>query len=229
MPASALGIFVITNASDVHTNGVELELAYAPSQRLSVSGGVTYLNAGYEFKGPCYMGQTAALGCSGGQQNLSNGTFVNAPEFRYTILTRYTQPVSSTFAVYAQVNFRWQSEVQFSYDQDPRFIQPAYGIADFKLDPTCRRPLRSVGVREERVRYALRLECHRAGRRWRRCHRQCNPERFPEILWRRVFVTSLKGVRACRTRGGGDTRLSDVSSWAMPKRLGGKTVTNSTH
>jgi len=23
--------------------------------------------------------------------------------------------------------------VQFSYDQDPRFIQPAYGIADFKL------------------------------------------------------------------------------------------------
>jgi len=129
----ALGIFVITNAGDVHTNGVELELAYAPSQRLSVSGGVTYLDAGYDFKGPCYMGQTAALGCLGGQQNLSNGMFVNAPQFRYTILTRYTQPVSSTFAVYGQVNFRWQSEVQFSYDQDPRFIQPAYGIADFKL------------------------------------------------------------------------------------------------
>ena len=33
-----LAIFVVTNAGDVHTNGVELELAYAPSERLSISG-----------------------------------------------------------------------------------------------------------------------------------------------------------------------------------------------
>lgn len=34
------------------------------------------------------------------------------------------------------MNFRWQDDVQFAYDQDPRFIQPAYGIADFKLGAT---------------------------------------------------------------------------------------------
>lgn len=130
---SALAIFVVTNAGDVHTDGVELELAYA-SQRLSISGGVTYLDAGYDFDtGPCYAGQTAALGCIGGRQDLRKGSFVNAPDLRYTLLARYTQPLSAGSEVYGQINFRWQDDVQFAYDQDPRFMQQAYGIADFKL------------------------------------------------------------------------------------------------
>lgn len=130
---AALAIFVVTNAGDVHTDGVELELAYA-SARLSISGGVTYLDAGYDFDaGPCYAGQTTASGCVGGRQNLSKGSFVNAPGLRYTILARYTQPLSAGSEVYGQVNFRWQDDVQFAYDQDPRFVQQAYGIADFRL------------------------------------------------------------------------------------------------
>ena len=129
-----LGIFVVTNAGDIHTNGVELELAYAPSRRFWISAGVTYLDAGYDFNtGPCYQGQTAALGCVGGRQDLRKGSFVNAPDLRYTVLARYTQPLSATSDLYGQMNFRWQDDVQFAYDQDPRFIQRAYGIADFKL------------------------------------------------------------------------------------------------
>lgn len=127
-------IFVVTNAGDVHTNGVELELAYAPSARLSIAGGLTYLDAGYDFDtGPCYSGQTAALGCVGGRQDLRSGAFVNAPDLRYTLLARYTQPLAGASQLYVQVNYRWQDDVQFAYDQDPRFIQRAYGIADFKL------------------------------------------------------------------------------------------------
>jgi iron complex outermembrane receptor protein len=129
----ALGILVITNAGDVHTNGAEIELAYMPNERLSVSGGITYLDAGYDFRGPCYQGQTAALGCKGGAQDLSRGAFVNAPDLRYTVLARYVQPLTRPSALYGQVSFRWQSEVQFSYDQDPRFVQHSYGIADVKL------------------------------------------------------------------------------------------------
>jgi iron complex outermembrane recepter protein len=130
----ALAVFVVTNAGDIHTNGVELELAYAPSARLSISGGVTYLDAGYDFEtGPCYSGQTAALGCVGGRQDLRGGAFVNAPDLRYTLLARYTQPLAAASQLYVQVNYRWQDEVQFAYDQDPRFIQQAYGIADFKV------------------------------------------------------------------------------------------------
>jgi iron complex outermembrane receptor protein len=134
---SALGIFVVTNAGDVHTNGVELELAYAPSARLSISAGATYLDPGYDFTaGPCYSGQTAALGCIAGRQDLSRGSFVNAPHLRYTVLARYTLPLSPASGVYGQTNFRWQEDVQFAYDQDPRFTQRAYGIADFKLGLT---------------------------------------------------------------------------------------------
>ena len=129
----SLGIFVVTNAGDVHTNGLELELTYASSNRLSFSGGITYLDAGYDYDGPCFQGQTPALGCQGGRQNLANGSFVNAPDLRYTLLSRYTQPISALAAVYGQIDFRWQSEVQFAYDQDPRFTQGAYGIADFKV------------------------------------------------------------------------------------------------
>jgi iron complex outermembrane receptor protein len=130
----ALAIVVVTNAGDVHTNGVELELSYAPSDRLSISAGVTYLDAGYDFDtGPCYAGQTAALGCVRGRQDLRKGSFINAPDLRYTVLARYTQPLSAATEVYGQVNWRWQDDVQFAYEQDPRFIQRAYGIADFKL------------------------------------------------------------------------------------------------
>lgn len=118
----------------MHTDGVELELAYAPSQRLSISAGATYLDAGYDFDtGPCYAGQTATLGCRAGRQDLSRGQFVNAPDLRYTILARYTRPLSAGAEIYGQLNFRWQDRVQFAYDQDPRLTQRAYGIADFKF------------------------------------------------------------------------------------------------
>ena len=130
----SLGTFAVTNAGDVHSNGVELELTYAASERVSISGGITYLDVGYDFDaGPCYQGQTPALGCHDGRQNLANGAFVNAPDLHLTLLARYTQPVSALTAVYGQINFRWQSQVQFAYDQNPRFIQGAYGIADFKV------------------------------------------------------------------------------------------------
>lgn len=131
---AALGIFVVTNAGDVHSDGVELEFAAVPLPGLTLSGGVTWLDAGYDFKtGPCYPGQTAALGCVGGQQDLTLGEFVNAPEWRYTLLARYERPVGSAATVYGQVNSRWQDEVQFAYNQDPRFKQPSYGIVDLKV------------------------------------------------------------------------------------------------
>jgi len=129
---STLGTFVITNAGNVHTNGVELELAWSASERLSIATAATYLNAGYDFSGPCYLGETPALGCKGGQQDLSKGEFVNAPKLKYTMLARYTQPLSERSAVYGQANVRWQSAVQFAYDQDPRFVQRTYGITNFK-------------------------------------------------------------------------------------------------
>lgn len=129
-----LGIFLVTNAGDVHTNGVEVEVSANPFEGLTLSGGVTYLDAGYDFNtGPCFPGQTVAQGCTGGRQDLRLGQFVNAPKWRYTFLGRYTQPVSDTASVFGQVNYRWQDDVQFAYNQDPRFIQPSYGIADFKV------------------------------------------------------------------------------------------------
>lgn len=129
-----LGIFLVTNAGDVHTNGVELEVTANPTSNFTFSGGVTYLDAGYDFNtGPCYPGQTAALGCVSGRQDLRLGNFVNAPKWRYTLLARYTQPISDSADIFGQVNYRWQDDVQFAYNQDPRFIQPSYGIADFKI------------------------------------------------------------------------------------------------
>jgi len=114
--------------------GVEFEFAYAPSERASISGGVTYLDAGYDYStGPCYAGQTPALGCVGGRQDLRNGSFINAPDLRFTLLARYTHPLSAASEIYGQINFRWQDDVQFAYDQNPRFMQPAYGITDLTL------------------------------------------------------------------------------------------------
>ena len=128
-----LGIFVITNAGNVHTNGVELEFVWAPSPQLSISGGLTYLDAGYDFNGPCYRAGPLRLAATAVSRICARARLSTLRTCATPALARYTLPLSAASALYGQVDFHWQSEVQFAYDQIPLFIQHAYGIADFKL------------------------------------------------------------------------------------------------
>ena len=135
---AASGLFVLTSAGGVAIDGVEVEFTARPHQYLSVTGGVTYLDAHFDGvpTGPCYTGQSVAQGCApataGGApvQDLNGKPFMNAPKWRYTVSARYDGPLTDTIDVYVQADYRWQDEVVFDISQNPQMTQRGYGIAD---------------------------------------------------------------------------------------------------
>ncbi|HEY0504977.1 MAG TPA: TonB-dependent receptor [Lysobacter sp.] len=129
---AATGLFLLTSAGGVAIDGLEIELVAQPTDRLSLSGGITYLDAAFDDvrNGPCYTGQTPQQGCVGGVQNLDGKPFMNAPKLRTTISGRYTWTVRANADAYVQGDWRWQDEVVFDISQNPNLRQGPYGIAD---------------------------------------------------------------------------------------------------
>lgn len=137
------GLRALTNAGTVGIDGAELEVMAVPTRNLSISGGLTYLDARFvNSVANCYPGQTAALGCitqpaSGSVpavafQHLDGKPFLNAPKWRYTLSARQQFPLGSLMGN-IQAGYRWQSRVNFDVSQDPLRTQKSYGIADLSV------------------------------------------------------------------------------------------------
>lgn len=126
--------FYLLNAGTVSTRGIELEATLKPTRLLDISLGGTWADAHIdEFPiGPCYVGQTAALGCVGGSQDLAGGVLPNAPDFRGTFYVRQTVPFGDSAPVdgFIQSNLVYQTKVQYSLDQDPKTIQDGYAVVN---------------------------------------------------------------------------------------------------
>lgn len=99
VPSFANAFETVRNAGKVSIRGVDFDFNYrTPIPALIVRGGATYERGRYlEYLGPCYAGQTPAMGCSlmlngGAVQNLSNTQLLNAPTwtgsagFNYDVL-----------------------------------------------------------------------------------------------------------------------------------------------
>jgi iron complex outermembrane receptor protein len=131
------GLFLLTSAGGVAIDGVEVEFTARPAAYLTLTGGITWLDARFEDvrDGPCYTGQTLAQGCvphTGGasSQDLDGKPFMNAPRWRSLLSARYDAPLTPRFDGYVQLDWRWQDEVVFDISQNPNMRQGAYGIAD---------------------------------------------------------------------------------------------------
>lgn len=131
-----LGGSTLTNAGSAELNGVELEFAARPLEGLTLSGGVTYLDASFTdfVAATCYGGQTVAEGCVGGFQDVTGGAFPNAPEWRGTLSVNYETPISTNGRqLFINYDLRSQTDVQFEVTQDPKTIQPGYSISDLAV------------------------------------------------------------------------------------------------
>lgn len=135
------GLFLLTSAGGVAIDGVELEFIARPHRWFSVTGGVTWLDARFDdvHNGPCYNGQSAAQGCTptlpGGApvQNLDGRPFMNAPQWRYVLSSRYDAPLTARIDAYVQADHRWQDTVVLDISQNPVMVQRAYGVADLSM------------------------------------------------------------------------------------------------
>jgi iron complex outermembrane receptor protein len=132
----------LNSIGHLRTRGVEADFLVRPTKRLSINGSAAYMDAkiiDFPF-GPCYGGQTLAQGCfpdprvtvnPGKVQNLAGKRLNNAPQFKFNIGGEYDFPLGAGgLGGLVTVNYRWQDKINFSLNQDPVTVQPAYGVFD---------------------------------------------------------------------------------------------------
>ena len=142
---SALIQFILTNAGEVSSSGVEFELTAFPTDDLLLTLSAAYTDASIDsFPGAqCFAPVTADPDCTlvfnpanpaqviGGFKDLSGSELPNSPDWKINAGMRYNLELPSLpFNAFFSANYAWQSETQFLLNQNPNTIQDAYGILD---------------------------------------------------------------------------------------------------
>jgi iron complex outermembrane recepter protein len=129
------GDFILVNAGEVSTQGVEIEFMAAPMDDWTVTGGVAYTDATIDDYplGNCGGGQKARGECPTGFQDLSGGTLPYTPEWKVNLSTDYTIRLEDMpFDLVLGTNVRWQDDVLYEMSQDKNAEQDAYTIVDIR-------------------------------------------------------------------------------------------------
>lgn len=149
-------LFVVTNAGESRTRGVELEGTIRPSDNFSVGFSAAYVKGRFDADGvacplqdqnaavtvaiggvqpanTCYRQTITGTTLSGRVQNIRDGILPNSPEWRFNLNPRYDREVSSNLSAYADVNIAYQSKINFAVEQDPLLVQPGYTTVDASI------------------------------------------------------------------------------------------------
>jgi iron complex outermembrane receptor protein len=159
------GVFRTTlhSIGELQTRGAEAEGSFKASRQLLLNASVAYTQATIvEFEnGPCYYvlnasgtGTTMGPGCTVSAkygntavQNLAGKTLPNAPKIKLNLGGQYDLPLDRpSFNAFFTGAYRWQSETQYSLNQDPLTIQGAFGIFNF-----------GAGIKDKQDRYKFSL------------------------------------------------------------------------
>ncbi len=132
-----------TLTADAKTEGVELELEYAPRSvpGLNIMAAINYNDAKYDSfpEGPCYSGQTQAEGCNvvlaDGQirQNLTGAALSVAPKWTGMVGVNYETEVGSDFMIGFSGNVRYSDSYNPSAFANPISRQKSYASIDAGL------------------------------------------------------------------------------------------------
>lgn len=126
-------IFFLTNAGELETQGVELEVNAQLTDNFELQGSLAYTDATFSDwpDAPCYARQTEAQGCVNGTQDLSGARMPNSPKWSTYLAGTYYIPVPSMpFDGFASLNFFYRDEVQFDTANNPLLVGDAYNTFD---------------------------------------------------------------------------------------------------
>lgn len=126
-------IFFLTNAGELETKGVELEVNAQLTENFSLQGSLAYTDATFSDwqDAPCYARQTDDEGCKNGTQDLSGGELPNSPKWSTYLAGTYYVPIPSMpFDGFASLNFFYRDEVQFSTSNNPLLVGDPYNTFD---------------------------------------------------------------------------------------------------
>ena len=125
------GAFLLINAGNVTTQGLELDFQAQVTEGLRISGGVALVDAEIDEypNGPCNNGQTFRGECDI-SQDLSGGDLPYSPDWKANLTAAYTWARESAFDVVFIGMARGQDEVLYSLSQDEGTIGDSYWVYD---------------------------------------------------------------------------------------------------
>ncbi|GAB3098067.1 TonB-dependent receptor [Aestuariicella hydrocarbonica] len=136
-------VFALNNVGELRTQGVEADLSFQATENLRLSATVAYVDATLESfeNAQCYFGQTEAQGCMIGAgpggldvQDLSGEDLNNSPDLKYNLSAYWERSAGSLpFNIFAQANYQWQDDINYSLYGNPLNAQEAYGIANISV------------------------------------------------------------------------------------------------
>ena len=127
------GSFLLLNAAEVLTQGVEVEMIYRPLRAtdLSFIGSLAYTDGKFDSfpTAPCYRGQTAATGCNGNIQDMSGKQLPYAPEWNVSLNSHYGMDLgASGLDLQFDLGVSYRTEAPANSPDDPSTYQDGYPI-----------------------------------------------------------------------------------------------------
>ena len=127
---SATTTFTIRNAAKAQTTGFEVETNVRVTPELTLRTSVGY-NAARYLSFPtssCYAGQTAAQGCVGGVQDLTDTPLVRAPDWALNTGFSYDKPVGGDLALGFSTDAKFTDDYFTQENENPVALQRAFWL-----------------------------------------------------------------------------------------------------
>ncbi len=126
-------VFVLANAGELSSDGVEVTLQALPTDWLSLYTSVTYTDAEYDkfLDGPCDQtpySVSTPLSCDNSGEKLS-GT----PEFAWVGSARAVRPIGNNWEGFAQIDVRWNDDTPYGADGDGDKMRDSYSLVNASL------------------------------------------------------------------------------------------------
>lgn len=120
--------FTIGNAAAARTEGVAASLQWFATDRLSLNTNFGYNRATYtDYRNAqCYSGQTAANGCVGGVQDLTDEDLVRAPRLTANLGMDYRADLGASWLADLSLGAAYSSSYQTQPDNHPGAVQESF-------------------------------------------------------------------------------------------------------
>jgi iron complex outermembrane receptor protein len=128
--------FVVTNAGEATSSGVEADVTIAATDNLTLTGALTWLDAEYDTyeDAGCTIAQQIAGGLAAGcRQDLSGSPLQFAPDWSGNVGFTYDFPVTANTNLVFNADAFYSDEVLVAPDNDPVGVQDSYWKVNARL------------------------------------------------------------------------------------------------
>jgi len=135
--------FLVTNAAEVISQGVEMDVQWAATDNLIISAAGSYLDATYDSweTGACWASQQIdpshpdyTPGCVDGFRDASGDQTPYAPDFAFNLNFDYSMSVGDSMEARGILNYNYSDEIFTASDLDPDVaLQDSFGILDARI------------------------------------------------------------------------------------------------